>query len=110
MGCLADRRPGHALVLPRRSPRPHLGPHPRPKTGGSMKFAAYVLLTFLIGSAARAADLDWPEFRGPTQQGHSTSTNLPLTWSETEHVKFKTPIPGRGWSSPVIFGDQVWMT
>jgi outer membrane protein assembly factor BamB len=75
-----------------------------------MKTAACVLISVFLASATRAADLDWPEFRGPTQQGHSSSTNLPLTWSETEHVKFKTTIPGRGWSSPVIWGDQVWMT
>ena len=56
------------------------------------------------------ANDDWPQFRGPTQQGHSDSTGVPLKWSETQGVVFKTPIPGEGWSSPVVMGDQVWMT
>jgi outer membrane protein assembly factor BamB len=56
------------------------------------------------------ANDDWPQFRGPTQQGHSDSTGLPVKWSENEGVAFKTPIPGEGWSSPVVLGDQVWMT
>ncbi|NOT60823.1 MAG: PQQ-binding-like beta-propeller repeat protein [Acidobacteria bacterium] len=53
---------------------------------------------------------DWPEFRGPTGQGHSTERGLPVTWSETNHVKWKTPLPGKGWSSPAIQGDRVWLT
>lgn len=53
---------------------------------------------------------DWPDFRGPTQQGISTETGLPLTWSETEHVAWKKEIPGLGWSTPVIVGTQLWIT
>ncbi|MGH9718863.1 MAG: PQQ-binding-like beta-propeller repeat protein [Bryobacteraceae bacterium] len=53
---------------------------------------------------------DWPEFRGPTGQGHSTERGLPLTWSESENVRWKAPIPGRGWSSPAILGDRIWLT
>lgn len=55
------------------------------------------------------ANDDWPQFRGPQGNGHSDSTGLPLTWSETNNVTWKTPIHGRGWSSPVILGNQVWM-
>src|SRR5688572_29416225 len=62
-----------------------------------------------VGSTALAGD-NWPTFRGPTQEGHSDSVGLPVKWSETENVRWKTPIPGQGWSSPVIWGDQVWMT
>jgi len=58
---------------------------------------------------AVAAD-DWPQFRGPGGQGHSRATGLPLTWSETENVAWKVPVMGRGWSSPVVWGDQIWMT
>jgi outer membrane protein assembly factor BamB len=61
-------------------------------------------------AAPGRADDNWPQFRGPTQQGHSTSTNLPVAWSESQNIKFKTAIPGQGWSSPVIWDDQVWMT
>ena len=53
---------------------------------------------------------DWPEFRGPTGQGYSDERGLPLTWSETKNVRWKTAIPGRGWSSPAIQGDRIWLT
>lgn len=53
---------------------------------------------------------DWPEFRGPSGQGHSAERGLPVTWSETSHVKWKTPLPGKGWSSPAIQGDRIWLT
>lgn len=58
---------------------------------------------------ASAGD-SWPQFRGPHGDGVSDAKGLPVTWSETEHVKWKTPIHGRAWSSPVILGDQIWMT
>ena len=51
-----------------------------------------------------------PQWRGPDGQGHADVKDLPLTWSETEHVAWKRELPGRGWSSPVISGNQVWMT
>jgi outer membrane protein assembly factor BamB len=72
-----------------------------------VRVAFLVLLTCY--AVAHAGD-DWPQFRGPTGQGHSDSTGVPLSWSESEHVAWKTEIPGQGWSSPVVLGDQVWMT
>jgi outer membrane protein assembly factor BamB len=62
----------------------------------------------LLANAAYAQD--WPQFRGPTGQGLSDLRGLPLTWSESENVAWKVPVPGRGWSSPVIAGDRVWLT
>jgi outer membrane protein assembly factor BamB len=53
---------------------------------------------------------DWPEFRGPTGQGNSDERGLPLMWSETKNVRWKVAIPGRGWSSPSIHGDRIWLT
>lgn len=53
---------------------------------------------------------NWPQFRGPDGNGRSDAMGLPLKWSETENVTWKTPIHDRGWSSPVVWGDQVWMT
>ena len=53
---------------------------------------------------------DWPQFRGPDGQGHSDQTGIPIHWKEGENITWKTPVPGRGWSSPVIAGNQVWMT
>ena len=56
----------------------------------------------------RAAE-DWPQFRGPTGQGHSKEQGLPLAWSETQNIAWKVPVSG-GWSSPVIAGGRVWVT
>jgi outer membrane protein assembly factor BamB len=58
----------------------------------------------------RAAAGDWPEFRGPTGDGQVPAAGLPLRWSETNNVRWKTEIPLRGWSTPVVLGGQVWMT
>ena len=56
------------------------------------------------------ASTDWPEFRGPTGQGHSGERGLPVTWSETSNIKWKTAIPGGGWSSPSIQKERIWLT
>ncbi len=53
---------------------------------------------------------DWPEFRGPTGQGHSPAKDVPLRWSATENVVWKTAIPGTGWSSPVLVKDRLYLT
>jgi outer membrane protein assembly factor BamB len=52
---------------------------------------------------------DWPQFRGPTGQGHSTESGLPIQWSETQNIVWKVPLTG-GWSSPVIAAGRVWVT
>ncbi len=71
--------------------------------------AALSLLLALAGGAAIRAE-DWPQFRGPSGQGHSGETGLPLAWSESQNVVWKTPVPGRGWSSPVVAGGRAWLT
>lgn len=53
---------------------------------------------------------EWPEWRGPGGQGHAKATGLPASWSETKNVSWKTELPGRAWSSPVIEGKSVWLT
>jgi outer membrane protein assembly factor BamB len=68
------------------------------------------MMLFLPNGAGAAQAEDWTEFRGPTGQGHSRGQGLPVTWSETENVDWKVPIPGKGWSSPVIVGNQIWLT
>jgi outer membrane protein assembly factor BamB len=52
----------------------------------------------------------WPEFRGAAAQGHSDAKNLPLTWSPTSHIAWKTPVAGIGWSSPVVAGTRIFLT
>jgi outer membrane protein assembly factor BamB len=63
-----------------------------------------------LAASAFAAEAEWPQFRGPGGQGHATATNLPATWSEKENVAWKCPLPGKGWSSPVIAGNEIWLT
>lgn len=53
---------------------------------------------------------DWPQFRGPGGQGQSSEVGLPVQWSESKNVTWKVPVPGRGWSSPVVAGGRVWLT
>jgi outer membrane protein assembly factor BamB len=64
----------------------------------------------MLWAALVNAGDNWPQFRGPTGDGQVGSPGLPLTWSETENVAWKTPIHGRGWSSPVVWGNQIWLT
>ena len=66
-------------------------------------------LTLLALSLAFTVQADWKQWRGPTGQGHANA-NLATEWSETKNVKWRTAIPGKGWSSPVIEGNQIWMT
>ena len=53
---------------------------------------------------------NWPQFRGPGSRGVADNTSYPETWSATENVDWKTDLPGRGWSSPVVWGDRVFLT
>ena len=65
----------------------------------------HLLLALVLASAGQ-----WPEFRGPSGQGHASDTNLPVDWSESRNVVWKTPVPGRGWSSPAVADGRVWLT
>ena len=69
---------------------------------------APLILSAIISASAFAAE--WPEWRGPGGQGHASAKGLPVAWSETSSVAWKTALPGRGWSSPVIEGKQIWLT
>ena len=73
-----------------------------------MKKKSFLLiLSALIPCSMKA---DWPQFRGPDGQGHSKEKNIPIEWSDEKNVKWKMPVPGKGFSSPVIFNNQIWMT
>jgi outer membrane protein assembly factor BamB len=82
-----------------------------------MRFLPILFVVLLAGPATAqnpspvaTTKGDWPDFRGPDGQGHSTERNLPLEWSETKNVAWKTPIAGLGWSSPVVANGKVWIT
>jgi outer membrane protein assembly factor BamB len=72
------------------------------------RVAILPLLLALTGVTAQGQD--WPQFRGSTGQGHSSERGVPLEWSESRNIAWKTPVPGRGWSSPVVAGGRVWLT
>ena len=65
-----------------------------------------------IGPAGLAAESDnWPHFRGPTMNAAvADNPDLPETWSQTENVEWVTDVPGLGWSSPVVWGNRVFLT
>lgn len=71
-----------------------------------------LLLTTLtiLGLASASCASEWRQFRGPDGQGRADAKNLPETWSESENILWKTPIPGRGWSSPVYANGIIWLT
>ena len=68
-----------------------------------------IFLVFASVTIGHAAD-NWPQFLGPDGNGHSKAVDLPPQWNEEKNVAWKTPIHDRGWSSPVIFGNQIWVT
>jgi outer membrane protein assembly factor BamB len=76
--------------------------------GSRAALSAALLAPALFGVAVRAED--WPQFRGPAGQGHSAEVGLPTEWSESHNVVWKSPVPGFGWSSPVVADGRVWLT
>lgn len=69
-----------------------------------------LIALLILPAAVPAADDNWPGFRGPTGDGVSAAKGVPTTFSEKENVRWKTAIHDKGWSSPVVWGDQVWVT
>src|SRR5438067_2119406 len=74
----------------------------------SRLLAAVLVPLSALALVARADN--WPGWRGPTGQGTSAEKNLPTKWSATENVKWKAPLPEAGNSSPVVWGDKVFIT
>ena len=72
----------------------------------------FLLSTILIAffASLAPASANWPDWRGPTGEGHSEATGLPLHWSETQNIVWKTSIHDLGYSSPVVWDNQVWIT
>ncbi len=72
-----------------------------------LSIAALVFTQALIPNAQSQS---WPSFRGGPANGISLQSKIPTRWSDTEHVAWKTPIHGRAWSSPVVEGNEIWLT
>jgi len=67
------------------------------------------LCLFTFSCLSPVSTEHWSQFLGPTGESHSASQKLPVKWSETENIKWKVPIHGRGWSSPVELEGRIWM-
>jgi outer membrane protein assembly factor BamB len=77
---------------------------------GSLAAAVGVAaLTSVLAAPDPAAERFWPQWRGPYATGVSKHANPPLEWSETKNIRWKVEIPGRGSSSPVVWGDRIFL-
>ncbi len=80
------------------------------------RFVASAALALAAGLAAQPPDASkpslayWPQWRGPSGQGYAHDDRVPLKWGETENVLWKTKLPGAGNSTPVVWGDRVFLT
>jgi outer membrane protein assembly factor BamB len=74
--------------------------------------SAFLLTALAVTSpeASAAGDTNWPQWRGPEGSGVSAERNLPEEWGETKNVRWKTPLPGKGHSSPVVWDKRVFVT
>ncbi len=71
---------------------------------------AAVITILLALALSPARSQNWPQFRGSKSLGTAEGASLPEKWSATENVAWKTDIPGRGWSSPIVWGNRVFLT
>lgn len=74
------------------------------------RWPGWIVAALVAGAVSAAGAGDWPEFRGPSGQGHSAEQGLPVEWSESRNVAWKTAVPGLGWSTPAVAGGRVWVT
>ncbi|MHC4073473.1 MAG: hypothetical protein ACYTGS_15790 [Planctomycetota bacterium] len=76
---------------------------------------SYLIASIMLPVAPMSAG-NWPDFRGPRGDGQARRQSspepagLPLRWSDTENVVWKTPVPHVGWSTPVVMNEQIWLT
>jgi outer membrane protein assembly factor BamB len=77
-----------------------------------IRILSFLLAYWLILSRGITAEpaARWAHWRGPTGQGYSDDTRIPLSWSETENILWKTALPGVGNSSPIVWGDRIFLT
>jgi outer membrane protein assembly factor BamB len=68
-----------------------------------------ILTCFLVGAKVSDQEAHWPQWRGPFFNGMARG-DAPLTWSDKTNIKWKTEIPGRGFSTPVVWGDKIFLT
>jgi outer membrane protein assembly factor BamB len=83
---------------------------PPPASETTRRIVLRVAVLASLAATQLLAANDWPEFRGPTGQGHSPARNVPTHWSATSNVVWKVEIPGEGWSSPVLADGKIYLT
>src|SRR5687768_1983895 len=70
----------------------------------------FILMLLVVCVTASSSAENWPTWRGPGGAAVSGEKDLPLTWSPTENVRWKVKLPGPGNSTPIIWGDRVFIT
>jgi outer membrane protein assembly factor BamB len=81
------------------------------KTSVRVSILSLSIVCFSVASLlAWTEEKDWPQFRGNGANGQSNATNIPLEWSDEKNIVWKTEMPGRGASSPVTFGNRIYVT
>jgi len=80
------------------------------KNQRAVRTALAILAICSITSLSTRADENWPQFRGPAALGVAENANLPDTWSATQNVLWKQEVPGGGWSSPIVWGQKIFLT
>lgn len=86
--------------------------HRRPagRLSAALPLLAAALLVICSPAGADDGRPEWPGYRGPAGDGHAVAANLPLDLNDAGRLAWKTPIPGQGWSTPVVCGSQIWVT
>ena len=75
-----------------------------------LRKAGVACALLIMSITANAQSASWPQFLGPESNPVSNNAKLPERWSKTENVEWSFEIPGRGWSSPIVTGDKVYVT
>lgn len=75
-----------------------------------MKCILDFVIALILASASASAQERWPQFRGADARGVAASSNIAGRWSATENVEWKTDLPGRGWSSPIVWDGRIFLT
>src|SRR5262245_10992396 len=88
---------------------------PRTRMRVTLALVSAVALGLIVGGSAaerqRGAGVPtWPQWRGPNQDGHSADPRVPLRWGPGDNLKWQTDLPGFGNSSPVVWGERVFLT
>ncbi|MFT5522257.1 MAG: outer membrane protein assembly factor BamB [Pirellulaceae bacterium] len=78
--------------------------------GLMLVLAAITANLTVVANALAAEEAYWNQYRGPVGDGHSAATGLPLKLDDNTSVTWKIAIDGKGWSSPVVWGNQIWLT